>query len=50
MIKVTLAAEKAFGKVDYEWLFQVMTHMDFGGHLLQFLKNMYSSPVARIVW
>lgn len=48
IIMVTLDAEKAFDNLDLQWLFMVLGKMGFEGAVLNFIKELYASPRAKI--
>lgn len=41
-------AEKAFDRVNWEFMIAVLKHIGLGNHMLQWISNVYSLPTARV--
>lgn len=45
---ISLDAEKAFDRVEWPWLFEVLRKFNIGDKCIGWIKSMYSNPQAQI--
>lgn len=48
VIIASLDAKKAFDNIDWNWLFLTLEKKGFAGQIIDFLRNMYAVPRARV--
>ncbi len=46
---LSVDAEKAFDRLEWHFLWQVLHHMGFGTHYISMIKVLYFNPIARIL-
>lgn len=49
LVIISLDAEKAFDRVEWQYLFAVLKKFDMGDTFIDWIKTLYKSPLARVI-